>query len=378
MGARINLVRIWGIAIGLHWSLVIVFALLTWSLADGFLPEQYPTLSITARWIIAAVTSLFFFVSILLHELGHAWVALRNGVKVPRITLFIFGGAAELDRQAKTPGAEFRIAAGGPIVSLALTILFGAIAYLLRDVTYFGASFRWLWQVNLMLLLFNLVPGYPLDGGRMLRAAVWHFSGSEQRATTVAALSGQLVAFGLMAIGVYFVLSGNFFNGLWLIFIGWFLQNATAAEQSATTVQQQLSGISVGQAMSTIKEPRVPSRLKIQQLVDDYALPLGQRFFLVMDDDVPRGLVTLRGLAQVPRERWDWASVTEVMIPWSELTKVSPDIDLLDAMKLMDDKQIAQVPVVEGTSVVGLLTREEIIHFLRLRMELGGEPAPAD
>ncbi|MBA2521649.1 MAG: site-2 protease family protein [Chloroflexia bacterium] len=371
MGAQISLGRIWGIPVGLHWSLLLVFALLTWSLADGFLLGRNPELDLTARWVIAVLTSVFFFASILLHELGHAWVAQRNGIPVNRITLFIFGGAAEIDKQAKTPGVEFRVAVGGPVVSLALAASFGLLAVATQNVAVLGASFFWLAQINLMLLLFNLVPGYPLDGGRMLRAAVWHFTKSERRATTVAMFSGQIVAFGLMAIGGYLIFSGNFINGIWLIFIGWFLQNATVAEQSSATVQQQLAGIKVGQAMGMIKEPRVPSRLKIQQLVDDYALPHGQRTFLVMDDEVPRGLVTLRNLAQVPRERWAWASVTEAMTPWSELTKVTPDIDLIEAMKLMDDQRVGQVPVVDGTRVVGLLTREEIIHLLRLRMELG-------
>lgn len=370
MGARITLGKIWGIPIGLHWSLLLVFALLTWSLATGYLPNSYPDLDPVARWIIAAVTSVLFFLSILLHELGHAWVALRNQIPVNGITLFIFGGAAEIDRQAKTPGVEFRVALGGPLVSLVLALVFGGLAYLTRDVTYIGAPLFWLFLVNGMLLLFNLVPGYPLDGGRLLRAAVWHFTGSEQRASTVAMVSGQFVAFGMMGIGGLLILNGHFFNGIWLIFIGWFLQNATVAEQSSSTIQRQLSGATVAQAMGMTSEPRVPSRLKIRQLVDDYALPHGHRTFLVMDDDVPRGLVTLRGLAQVPRERWDWASVTEVMVPWSDLTTVTPDTDLLDAMKLMDDKQIAQVPVVRDNVVLGLLTREEVIHFMRMRMEL--------
>src|SRR5690606_4493895 len=153
-----------------------------------------------------------------------------------------------------------------------------------RDVTVLGAPLFWLFMVNLVLLVFNLVPGYPLDGGRLLRAAVWHFTGSEQRASTVAMISGQIVAFGLMAIGGLLILNGNFFNGIWLIFIGWFLQNATVAEQSSSTIQRELSGVTVAQAMAMTTEPRVPSRLKIRQLVDEYALPYGHRTFLVMDD----------------------------------------------------------------------------------------------
>ena len=371
MTASINLGRIWGIPIGLHWSMLIVFALLTSSLAAGYLPDQYPQLSAPAAWLLAALTSVLFFASILLHELGHAYVALRNQIPVTGITLFIFGGVAQLGALAKTPGVEFRVAAGGPLVSLGLAVAFGALYLLARGVTPLAAASFWLAQINLMLLLFNLIPGYPLDGGRLLRAAVWHFTGNEQRGLRVALVSGQLVAFGLMGWGALTILGGNFADGAWLIFIGWFLQNAVAAEQASATVHGQLKGTTVAQAMAMVEEPLVPSRLKLRQLIDDHVLASGQRHFLVVDDGQPRGLVTLRDVTQVPRERWDWVSVSEVMVPWARLGRVRPDTELLAALEVMDDERVGQLPVVEGDRLLGLLTREEIIHYLRLRAELG-------
>ena len=371
MNASVKLGRIWGIPIGLHWSLLLVFALLTSSLAAGYFPDQYPGLSEPATWLLAVVTSVLFFGSILLHELGHAWVALRNKIPVEGITLFIFGGVAQIGKQSPTAGVEFRIAVGGPLVSLALTIVFGALWLLVRDVDALAAPAAWLGRINLMLLLFNLIPGYPLDGGRILRAAVWHFAGDERRGLRVALLGGQIVAFGFMGLGALLILDGNFADGVWLIFIGWFLQNATVSEQAASTVQGQLGRATVAQAMGMVEEPQVPSRLKLRQLVEDHVLTSGQGSFLVVDGDQPRGVVTLREVTQVPRERWDWVSVGEVMTPWARLHHVTPTTELLAALRAMDDGGVRQLPVMADDRLVGLLTRDEILRYVRLRAELG-------
>jgi Zn-dependent protease/CBS domain-containing protein len=371
MNASVSLGRVWGIPIGLHWSLFIVFMLLTTSLGGNYFPNQYPTLSSGAAWLLGVVTSVLFFASVLLHELGHAWVALRNNIPVNGITLFIFGGVAQIGAQAKTPGAEFRIAAGGPVVSFLLALGFGLLWLVDRNISYLGAPSGWLAFINLMLLLFNLLPGYPLDGGRMLRAAVWHFTGDEKKGLRVAAISGQVVAFGLMALGAFTILGGDFWSGLWYILIGFFLQNATIAEQAASTLQGQLGNVRVGQAMSLVEEPQVPSRLKLRQLVDDHVLTSGNGYFLVVDGDQPRGVVTLRDVTQVPRNRWEWASVGEIMTPWNQLERVSPTTELLSALRTMEESRSAQVPVVDGDRLVGLLTRDEILRYLRLRAELG-------
>jgi Zn-dependent protease/CBS domain-containing protein len=371
MGGSITIARVWGIDIRLHWTLVFVFALLVWSLAGAYLPVEYPGMGATARIVVGVVAAVLFLASILLHELGHAWMARREGVPVNRITLFIFGGVAEIGEQARTPGAEFRIAAGGPVVSLILAIVFQAITLAARGNIYIDAPAHWLARINLLLLLFNLVPGYPLDGGRLLRAAVWHFSGSEQTGWKVARASGQIVAFALIGWGVLTMLTGGFADGIWLVLIGWFLQNAVAAETASATLQRQLAGATVQQAMGLTDEPSAPSRTKIRQLVDDYVLGAGQSVFLVVDDGVPRGVVTLADLKRVPRDKWDWTSIADVMTPWSRLTRVEPQTGLLDALRLMDAGGFGQLPVVEGGRLVGLLTREEILRFLRMRTEVG-------
>ena len=374
MTASFRLGTIWGIPIGLHWSLLLVFGLLTWSLAGSYFPAEYPGLTPGLRLGLAAFTGVLFFASILLHELGHAWVALREGIPVKGITLFIFGGVAEIGAPTKTPGAEFRIAVGGPLVSLALFALFQLLTLLDQGIDVLAAPSGWLARINLMLLLFNLIPGYPLDGGRILRAVVWHLSGSEKTGWRTAMVSGQIVSFGFMGVGAFQILQGDAANGIWLIFIGWFLQNATAAEQTANTVQNQLSGATVRQAMAMNDEPRVPSRMKLRQLVDDHVLTHGQSYFLVVDDDLPRGVVTLTQVTQIPRDKWDWTAVSEVMTPWSSLNRVEARTDLLEAMRMMESSKFSHMPVVENDRLVGLLTRDELIRFLRLRAELG---APA-
>lgn len=371
MNPSIKLGTVWGIPIGLHWSLLVVFGLIVWSLGGDWFPEEYPMLGPGLSMALAAVTGVLFFASILLHELGHARVAQREGIPVEGITLFIFGGVARIGGNASSPGQEFRIAAGGPAVSLVLFLVFQGLFMLDRAVPALAAPSEWLARINLALLLFNLIPGYPLDGGRMLRAAVWRISGNEATGWKAATISGQIVSLGLIAFGIFQAIGGDVTGGIWLVFIGWFLQNAAASESAARTMQSQLSGVTVADAMGVVDEPRVPSRLYLRQLVDDYVLARGDDYFLVVDGDLPRGVITLADVSRVPKERWDWATVAEVMTPWPRLVRVAPETALLDAMRQMEEGGFGQMPVVRGDALLGLLTREEVLRYLRVRAGLG-------
>jgi Zn-dependent protease len=370
MEASIKLGRIWGIPIGLHVSWFLIFGLVTWSLAAAYFPGEYPALPGLAYWLMGAATSLLFFASVLIHELGHAFLALRNEIPVRGITLFIFGGVAQIAREPRTPGAEFRIAIAGPLASLGLALAFGAAWMLDRTIPYLAAPTIWLARINLILAVFNLIPGFPLDGGRVLRALVWQVTGSFRRATQVAAFTGQLVAFGFMGVGGLMILQGNFFNGLWLAFIGWFLQNAAAASYAQANLQQSLRGVTVEQVMNR-ECPLIPERYSLQELVDEHVLAGGRRCFFVADDGRLRGMLTLRDVAAIPRADWGQVTSGEAMVPLERLTRVRPNTELLAALQTMDDANVAQVPVMDGDRLVGMLSREQVLHYIRARAELG-------
>jgi len=370
MAAGIKLGRILGIPVGLHVSWFLIFGLLTWSLAAGFFPVEYPALPTLAHWLLGAVTSVLFFGSVLLHELGHSVIALRNQVPVRSITLFMFGGVAQIGREPRTPGAEFRIAIAGPLTSLALAGTFGSLWQLDQAIPYLAAPSIWLARINLILAVFNMIPGFPLDGGRVLRALVWKITGSLHRATQVAAGSGQLVAFGFMGWGLFTIFGGNLFNGLWLVFIGWFLQNAAAASYAQSNLREMLRGVTVAQVMQP-ECPQVSGQTPLHQLVEERILSGGQRCFFVTDHGRLRGMLTLRDVSAVPRTDWGRVTVEQVMAPWERLVSVHPNTDLMEAMQSMDEANVAQVPVVTGDEVVGMLSREHVLHYIRVRGELG-------
>lgn len=370
MNASIKLGRIWGIPIGLNASWFLIFLLLTFSLSTGYFPQEYPNLSALPHWLLGLFTSLLFFASVLAHELGHAWVALRNNIPVKRITLFIFGGVAEITQEPKSPGAEFRIAIAGPLVSLALAVFFAGTWLVDQAIPFLGASSLYLLRINAILALFNLIPGFPLDGGRVLRSIVWKLTGSYPRATHLAASIGQVVAFGFIAWGIFTIFQGQVVNGLWTAFIGWFLQNAAASSFAQTKIQESLTGVKVSQAMVSDCS-QVPSLVPLSQLVEERVLSGGQRCFFVTDNGKLEGTLTLSNIVSIPQPKWRFTTTGQAMMPFRRMVQVDPNTDLLSAMQIMNEKNIAQVPVVENGELVGMLSREQVAHYLRTRSELG-------
>ena len=368
---NITIGHVWGIPIQINPSLFLILALLTWTLAGGLLPAAYPEMSDIGRWLTALLTALLFFASILLHELAHAWVARRNGIPVISITLYIFGGIAQIGGKPKAPGAEFRVAAVGPVSSLVLVALFYGISRAVGDRGYLGASSEWLANINLVLALFNLLPGYPLDGGRILESIVWGFTRKQETGVKVAGTAGQVIAYGLIVIGGYRAFQGDVIGGVWMVVIGFILHNAATTEKRAFLQQGQLAGIPVSQVMGIVREPEVPAGLTMQQLVERHILGQGQASFIVTAGGNPVGVLSLRDVSNVPRADWDQTTTGDVMTPLSELPRVGPNDELLTAVQLMDANQLLQVPVFEGSQLAGLLTRDEVIRHLRLRSEAG-------
>jgi Zn-dependent protease len=362
--------EIGGIPIRIHFSWLLVFGLVTWSLAAGYFPHEHPGWAVWTYWAIGAVSALALFASVLVHELGHCWVARRNRIPIRNITLFIFGGVARMAREPDGPGAELRIALAGPVTSIALAVLFAAGWYLARGVPVLAAPALWLARVNLAVAIFNLVPGFPLDGGRALRALVWRGTGSRRRASAAATTVGQLVAFGLIAWGILVALGGNVIGGMWIAFVGWFLQNAAAASHAEADLHQMLSAVTVGQAM-TRDCARVEPSSSLEQVVRDEVLGAGRRCFVVTEEGRLAGLLTVHEIKGIPRDRWPVVTVSEAMTPAEKVTVVDPRTDLMAALEKMDDADVAQMPVLEAGRLVGMIGREQILHYVRVRAELG-------
>jgi Zn-dependent protease/CBS domain-containing protein len=370
LGGRLEVVEVWGIPIRVHFSWLLVFGLVTWSLAAGYFPQEYPGWATRTYWTVGAITALIFFASILVHELGHSWVALRNGIPIRSITLFVFGGVAQIAREPGAPGVELRIAIAGPTTSFVLAGLFAGTGQVLRDIPILAAPAIWLARINFMVAAFNLIPGFPLDGGRLLRAVVWRWTGSLRRASGAASFIGQLVAFGFIGWGILTVLGGNVIGGMWIAFIGWFLQNAAAASHAEANLREMLRDVTVGQAM-TRDCRRVERGSPLDRVVQDEVLGAGRRCVVVTEAERLVGLLTLHEIKAIPRDRWAMVTVGDVMTPAGKVTAVDPKTDLLAALEKMDVANVAQMPVIEAGKLLGMIGREQVLHYVRVRAELG-------
>jgi len=304
--------RIRGIEIRLHWSWLLIFALLTWSLSQGLFPEFEPDATAQRLWIAAVVTAILFFLSVLLHELSHAFVAQGYGMHVPSITLFIFGGVSSLTGEMKTARQEFWVAIVGPLMSAALALVFGGIWLLVRDT---GASlvFGYLGWINLALGVFNLLPGFPLDGGRVLRALFWARSRNLVTATRWAARFGTGMAWLLIALGVINIFAFGLFGGFWYVLIGLFLKSASEGSYRTLLVDRALKDVTAGQVMRQPPAPVAPS-LTLAALVEYRVLGTGERAFLVANETAVLGLISSTDLNKAARERWAVTPVTEVSV----------------------------------------------------------------
>jgi Zn-dependent protease len=358
-----------GIPIGLDYSWFLIFALLTWMLAGSYYPAEFKNWPPLLYWFTGAATAIMLFVSVLLHELGHSVIALRFKIPVRSITLFIFGGVAQIGAEPPSAKAEFLIAIAGPIVSLALAVLFTVLKPAVAAVEPLWGLVKYLAYINFALVLFNLIPGFPLDGGRVFRAVVWAATKNMRRATLLAANTGRLFGFLFIFLGVWQMLGGNFGNGLWIAFIGWFLDNAASAQVHQVVFQGLLAGHKVSQAMSS-HCASVPTDLTLEQVVDEHILGSGRRCFLVHRGADIVGLMTLHRIKEVPRPDWATTTAAQVMLPLEQWKRTQPDAELWTALQQMDRDGVNQLPVMTDSQVVGMLSREDVITFLRTVQEL--------
>lgn len=370
MQGSLRIGKIAGIEIDIHYSWLIIFVLLTTSLAVSWFPTSAPSRSTLAYWIAGGVAAVLLFVSVLLHELAHSLLAKSRGMPVKSITLFIFGGVSNLEQEPENPGTEFWMALVGPLTSLAI----GGISALLM-VALSGtdklvvAVLGYLALTNVLLGVFNMIPGFPLDGGRVLRSILWRISGDMSRATRWAASVGQFIAYIFILAGIWLFFTISPLDGLWIGFIGWFLLQAARGEEQQVRIEQESRGVYVFNVMQP-PPPTCAPGTTIREFVDEQVLRSGQRASPVVADGQLVGLVTLKDVLRVPRDQWGLLSVARVMIPASQLITVEAHEPLYAALKRVMSAEVSQVPVVDNGNLVGLINVESALRWLQLRREI--------
>jgi Zn-dependent protease/CBS domain-containing protein len=383
-GFRIG--HLFGIEIRIDYSWIFIFLLVTWNLAASF-ARTHPEWGGTPHLALAIVSALLFFGSVLVHELAHALVALAQGVPVRNITLFIFGGVASIQREPPSPRAEFLITIVGPIASFALGVVFllinGALGRLgsiatnpeavIAQLDPFSTMLLWLGSVNLMLAVFNLIPGFPLDGGRVLRSALWAASGDLRRATRWASWVGQAVAWLFILAGVAMVFGARvpvfgtgLIGGLWLIFIGWFLNGAALQSYRQVVVQDLLAGVPVARLART-NVPTVAPEASVDALMHEYILATDERALPVVQNERLIGLVCLEDVRKIPRETWMSTTAGQIMTPVSQLAVAAPEEDVADVLMRLAERDVGQLPVLRGGRFMGMLRQRDIVRWLELQ-----------
>jgi Zn-dependent protease/predicted transcriptional regulator len=366
--------KIFGISLRLDYSWFFIFVLITWALAAQYFPSTQPTWSLWLKIGAGIIASFLFFGSVLFHELMHSLVALKEGIQIQAITLFFLGGVSQMTGEPKTAGDEFRMAAAGPFSSLVLGGLFLGIYFALRGVINEAAQFvaaisMYLGLINILLGVFNLIPGFPLDGGRVLRSLIWWRSRNFQRATKIASNIGRAIGFLFILGGIWLAFTGNFFNGLWLVFIGWFLETAASGSYRQVLVQDMLKGHTASEVMSR-DCMTVPPDITVERLINEHILNSGRRCFPVVSENHTEGLVTLGNVRSVPREARKTTLIRDAMTPLSQVKSVSPNEDLADILQILSENDINQVPVIWENKVVGIVGRDNLINFINTSNEL--------
>lgn len=375
MESHIKLGRIFGVKIGLHYSWIIIALLIAFSLASRF-QEMHQDWGRGTAWLTAIITAALFFAAIIAHELSHAMVAKMRGLPVRSITLFVLGGVAQIEADAKDAKTEFWVGIAGPVMSAVLGFICLGLAWMFgwtmpaEPGTPLMAMLVWLGYINITLAIFNMIPGFPMDGGRVLRAAIWWITGNRVRATRIATLTGQFIAFGFIFLGFMSFFRGAGFSGLWIAFIGWFLLQAARSSYVQLEMSERLRGVRVSDVM--VRDcPIVDGRSNLQTFVDEYLLHTGRRCFLIVENGVVAGLITPQEVKAVERARWPFTTVYDVMVPIDRLRTVKPDTLVTEAMETIGRADVNQLPVMSDGRLEGIISRDRVLQFLVTRAELG-------
>jgi Zn-dependent protease len=368
----VKLFQVLGIPISLNYTWFIVFGLIAWSLAGGYFPTRYPDLSPSAHWAMGFLGAFFLFLSVLIHELTHSYIAKKEGIEVKEITLFIFGGVSQLTKEPEDSKKELKIAIGGPLCSFVLALIFWILLQATLPwprLTLLTGLLRYLALINLSLAIFNLIPGFPLDGGRVLRALYWRKTGSFKKATRIASEVGKWFGVGMILLGLFGMLTGNLIGGLWFIIIGIFLRSTAEGGFQQVVMKGALEGVKVKELMSR-DVISVPSSLRIHQLVEDVYLTHTHITYPVTEGERMIGIITLKQVRGVPRDEWTEKAVREVMIPLREEIILDPDGEAVDALQKMIRTGEGRLPVVKDGKAIGMITRRDILNLLEIKTDL--------
>jgi Zn-dependent protease/predicted transcriptional regulator len=374
--STIRLFKLFGIPVELDLSWILILMLVTWTFATRYYPSNFPGMfTIGENWLLGFITALLLFVSILMHEFSHSLVASRNGLPIRRITLFMFGGVAQMDRDVDDPRVELKMAAAGPLMSVFLVVLFYVSSMLFRNLLILPVILGSLAYLNILVLVFNLVPGFPLDGGRILRAAIWYKTGDIRRATKIASRIGGGFAIFLMAVGFYSIVgsyfgTGSLIGGLWLVFIGFFLRQAARSGYVMVAFKETIGHTSVAEVMQT-DVVTVDRSLTLSDLVNDYFLRYHFSSFPVVENGKLAGIVSLEDLKRIDRERWPAATVGEIVNPTHEGAVLRPQDPAVKLLRLIMRKGYDRLPVVDdGGAVVGIVTRRDLMATIKVMTSL--------
>ena len=374
-GKRFELFKLFGFAVRLDASWIILAVLITWSLATGLFPAYYENFDPAVYWWMGAIGTLGLFASIVFHEMSHSLVARRFGMPMKGITLFIFGGVAEMEEEPPTPRAEFWTAVAGPLASGVLVFFFWLLSAAGPEVNWsipVSGVFEYLAGINGLLIAFNSIPAFPLDGGRVLRSALWKWKGDLRRATQITSRLGSAFGVLLVIMGAFSFLSGNFIGGLWWVLIGLFLRGAAGMSYQRLVVRQALEGESVRRFMAP--EPvSVPPEISVEKLVDDYIYRYHFKMLPVVENGKLVGCISTRQVREVPRAEWGERTAAELAESCSGDNSISPDADATRALAQMNRTGLSRLMVVEGDRLVGVIALKDLLRFLSLKLELEGD-----